>query len=79
MENIKDLDFYTIEQAAQRVGFGERYLMDAINDKSLKAYKTGKKLFILHSDLIEFVKSGGDALENKAKSNLPNTKKTTEG
>lgn len=67
---IKDLDFYTVEQAAQRVGFGTRYITDAIDSKELKAYRKGKKIFIMHNDLLDFIKSGGDALDTKPKSNL---------
>jgi hypothetical protein len=75
MENeIKDLDFYTIKQAAQRVGLGERYLNDAVmKDRTLKAFRQGDTIYIMHSDLIEYIKNGGDAFETKRKSNLPST------
>ncbi|MBL7817263.1 MAG: helix-turn-helix domain-containing protein [Saprospiraceae bacterium] len=61
-------DFYTLEIAAAKLEVTERYIRDQISNGSLKAYKRGKRFYILHSDLIDFIKNGKDAKD-----------KTTEG
>ena len=48
-------DFYTIEQAAEKMQVSERYLGDCIRNKTLKAHKQGKRFYILHSDLLQFI------------------------
>jgi len=89
MEHIPDMDFYTLVQAAQKLNFtiNEKRntclaLEDAIINGELKAfYRNGQK-FILHSDLLDYVKNGEDAKGRKGKSNLTKGKesnKTTEG
>lgn len=77
MEYIADMDFYTIIQAAQKLNFAINEkrntclaLEDAIISGELKAfYRNGQK-FILHSDLLEYIKNGEDAKSRKGKSNL---------
>lgn len=89
MEYIQDMDFYTLVQAAQKLNFtiNEKRntclaLEDAIINGELKAfYRNGQK-FILHDDLLEYVKNGEDAKSRKGKSNLikgKEVKETTEG
>lgn len=68
---IPDLDFYTIEQAALKMDVEVITLQRAIDSKELKAFVKNRNKFIFHVDLCNYIKSGGDALENKAKSNLP--------
>lgn len=57
---IIDMAFYTVLDAAQKTGFTERYIREVINNGLLKAFKTGRKWFILHTELIEFIKSEND-------------------
>jgi excisionase family DNA binding protein len=71
---IPDCEFYTIEQAAKKMGLGEITLQRAIENKELKAFIQNRNKFIFHSDLVAYIRLGGDALENKAKSNLPKKK-----
>jgi excisionase family DNA binding protein len=59
-------DFYTLEKASDKLEVTERYVRDQIANGELKAFKRGKRFYILHSDLIEFVKTGKDAKEFKA-------------
>lgn len=47
----------TLEDAASELKVTERYLMDKISDKKLTAHKVGKRIYILYSDLIEFIKT----------------------
>lgn len=51
-------EVYTVEDIAEKLKLSDRYVRDKISDKGLKAYKRGKRFYILHSDLIEFIKSG---------------------
>lgn len=60
-------NFYTTEKVAELTGFTERYVRDRISDGSLKAYKTGRKWFILHSDLVIFIKSETDGKDMSEK------------
>lgn len=62
-------DFYNVEQTSIKTGFSERYIRERLNDGSLKGFKTGRKWFILHADLLEFIKSENTALD------LPEKKK----
>ena len=68
MENEK---FYSVEKVAEETGFTDNYIRKRIGDGALKAYKTGRRWFVLHSDLITFIKSGNDAPETKAKQKKP--------
>ena len=54
-------DFYTLEMTATKLEVTERYVRDQIANGSLRAYKRGKRFYILHSELIEFIKNGKDA------------------
>jgi|GEM_PF-3991902 len=57
---VIDTDFYTVLDASQKTGFSERYIREVINSGLLKAFKTGRRWFILHTELIEFIKSESD-------------------
>ncbi|MBL7815931.1 MAG: helix-turn-helix domain-containing protein [Saprospiraceae bacterium] len=59
-------DFYTLEKAAEKLEVTERYVRDQIANGSLKAYKRGKRFYILHSDLIDFIRNGKDAKDKTA-------------
>jgi excisionase family DNA binding protein len=78
VKEVTDKDFYLIEQASQKLGVTVRYVRDAINDGELKGYKRGKRFYVLHTDLMEYVKSGKDAKEaqqnNPTKQNKPTNK-----
>ncbi len=59
-----DLDFYSLEQASERLRVNERFLRNAISSGDLKAKRVGGKLiFIMHDDLTKFIQSGEDAKE----------------
>ena len=49
---------YTIERAAEYLQVGERYIRDSISSGELNAYRRGKRAYVLHSDLIEFIRRG---------------------
>lgn len=53
-----DKDFLTITEASELLGTSERYILDNITNKNLKAYKKGKRQYIFKSDLNEFIKTG---------------------
>jgi excisionase family DNA binding protein len=46
----------TLQQAAEALQTTDRYLSDNIKAGKLKAYKLGKRIYILNSELIEFIK-----------------------
>ena len=49
-------DILTKQQAAELLQCSERLLAESIKDGKLKASKIGKRIVILKSDLIEFIK-----------------------
>lgn len=51
MDNI-----LTLQAAAELLQTTDRYLSDNIKAGKLKAYKMGKRVYILQSELIEFLK-----------------------
>jgi hypothetical protein len=51
MDNI-----LTLQGAADMLQTTDRFLSDNIKASSLKAYKLGKRVYILQSELIDFVK-----------------------
>ena len=57
-------EVYTIEQVAEYLKVGERYIRDSINSGELNAYRRGKRAYILHSDLIDFIRRGKNAMKN---------------
>ena len=59
-------DFYTLEMTATKLEVTERYVRDQIANGSLKAYKRGKRFYILHSELIEFIKNGKDTKDKNS-------------
>ena len=58
-------DFYTLEKVAEKLEVTERYVRDQIANGELKAFKRGKRFYVLHTDLIKFIENGKDA--NNAK------------
>ena len=50
----------TLTQAAAELEVSERYLTDQIKAGKLNGKKVGKRIYILYSDLIEFIKAGKD-------------------
>lgn len=46
----------TVGQAAEMLETTERYLSDKYKTGELKAYKVGKRVYLLHSELVAFVK-----------------------
>lgn len=56
-------EIYTLEQAADKLQVTERYVRDQIAAGTLKAYKRGKRIYVLHSDLIAYIQAGKDAAD----------------
>lgn len=46
----------TLQQAAELLQTTDRYLSDNIKAGKLKAYKMGKRIYILNSELIDFIR-----------------------
>lgn len=51
MENI-----LTLQQAAKLLQTTDRYLSDNIKAGNLKAYKMGKRIYIINTELIGFIR-----------------------
>jgi hypothetical protein len=49
----------TLENAAIELQVTERYLSDKISEGKLIGRKVGKRIYVLYSDLIEFIKVVG--------------------
>lgn len=47
----------TLQQAAEMLQTTDRFVSELMKDGQLKGHKVGKRLYILESELIEFVKS----------------------
>lgn len=56
-------NFYSIEETAEKLKVSERTIRDAVNGGELKAYRKGKRVYVLQSDIVEFIKSGVLATE----------------
>lgn len=46
----------TKQQAAELLQVSDRFIADSIYDKKLRAYKVGKRIYVLYSDILEFIK-----------------------
>lgn len=57
----------TLENAAIELQVTERYLSDKISEGKLIGRKVGKRIYILYSDLIEFIKTVGKGAPTKDK------------
>jgi excisionase family DNA binding protein len=49
--------FYTVEAAAELLNSNEQTIRKLINEGNLKASKKLRKWYILHSDILEFLKT----------------------
>ncbi len=54
-------DFYTLEHIDKVWDIKVRYLREQIKNGKLVAKVVGKKYFVLHSDLFDFIKTRNDA------------------
>ena len=52
-------EVYTTEQLSKKLGVSNRAIQDNIREGKLKAYKKFRTWFVLHSDLIDFIKREG--------------------
>lgn len=50
---------YTIEAAAAILGVSDRTLRATLNDGGLKGYKRWGRWYILHGDLVRYLKAAG--------------------
>lgn len=49
-------EFYTVEEAAELLNSSPRTVRELIKTKQLKAYFKLRKYYILHTDLINYIK-----------------------
>lgn len=61
---MADDKIYTLEQAAEVLNANVQVLRKKIKGGEIKAYKRLRKWYILHSDLVEYIK-GGETEKNK--------------
>ena len=54
---MEDKDFYTVEEAAQKMGVSKRSIEEAVKSQQLKGHKRFSKWYIFHQDLLEFIKT----------------------
>lgn len=50
-------EIYTVETLAVKLSVSERTIRDTILSKKLKAFKKFTRWYILHTDLLDFLKS----------------------
>jgi excisionase family DNA binding protein len=60
-------DFYTTEQLAEKMGTTERYIADLCRAGKMKSYKIGKKIYVIHSELMEFIRQHPYPVKDKKK------------
>lgn len=51
--------FYSLEEASEKLKTTPRYLRDKIKSKKLRAFKLGKRYYLFHSDIAEFIRESG--------------------
>lgn len=49
-------EFYTVEQVAEKLNCHPRTVRELIKGNELKAAKKLRKWYVLHSDLLEYIK-----------------------
>jgi excisionase family DNA binding protein len=76
--SIAQLDFYTLEQLAERLGTTTRHLQNKIGEGKLKASKIGKRLIVTNSDVLDFIKASqvNEVIETPIKTKVGTPKKT---
>ena len=50
-------NFYTVDEAAEKLNSSEQTIRRLINSGELKATKKLRKWYIFHNDLVNFIKS----------------------
>ncbi len=55
---MSDDKIYTLEQAAEALSANVQILRKKIKEGEIKAYKRLRKWYILHSDLVAYIKGG---------------------
>jgi hypothetical protein len=51
-------DFYTLSEAAAKLGCNERVLAEKLRAGDVVGHKRLGKWYILHADLVEFIRAG---------------------
>lgn len=64
--SIQD-DFYTLEKVAEKLEVTEKYVRDQIASGELIGHKRGKRLYVLHSDLVAYISAGSTKIQVKEK------------
>ena len=55
MLKMKD-DFYTVDGVADKLGLSKRKVLEKLNAGEIKGYKKGRFWYVLHSDLLDYIK-----------------------
>lgn len=56
MRLINDIEFYTIQEAAEMMGVSLPTIRRYINDKKLKSRRLGRSIFVTKNEISEFLK-----------------------
>lgn len=59
--------FYTVDTVAEKMQATPRWVGDKIRAGELMAYKQGRRFFVLHSDLIDFIRKGKPSRKERKK------------
>lgn len=51
-------EFYTVAELVDKLGLTDRTIRTKINKGEIKGYKKARKWYVLHSDLLEWVRQG---------------------
>ena len=57
-------DIYTPEELAAYLSLSWRYITDCLRTNDLKGHKKGKKWFILHTDVMEWIVKDKNSIFN---------------
>lgn len=52
------IEFYTVENAAEKLNLKPDTIRKAFNEGRLNGYKKSGRVYFLHSDLVDFITSG---------------------
>ena len=55
---MNEPNFYTLDEAAEKLGVNREYLRKRIAKGEIKGYKRFSKWFVLHSDLLAYLQTG---------------------
>ena len=63
MKNVKQEKIcYSIQGIVEATDFSRSYIFDAIKHDSIKTFKRGNRRFILHEDLVRFIRQKANSV-----------------